>query len=241
MIPSPSPNMAPLLAPSYWNAPLYTGVPSRSFFPRGFLWDEGFHNLLISEWDLDISKVCRFDRILTPSITSFLYLLGQYEWWMRLTSICVCYSTVVNLSVVHLTVVQWNIKILLLKSVITHQWVHFAVELVRAGLYCHIFPPRTLPIQDILGHWFDLINREGWIPREQILGVEARSKVPSEFVVQNNDNANPPAFFLPLRKMLPKLMDSSKSMQTNFIPGISTRWSFRPIVGLFGQYSKSKL
>ena len=32
--------------------------------------------------------------------------------------------------------------------------------------------------QDVLAHWMDLINIEGWIPREQILGDEARSKVP---------------------------------------------------------------
>ena len=95
----------------YWEAPLYTAVPSRSFFPRGFLWDEGFHNLLVSKWNPRISA-------------------------------------------------------------------------------------------DILGHWMDLINVEGWIPREQILGPEARVKVPDEYVVQHNSNANPPTLLLTLHSMM---------------------------------------
>ncbi|CAF0833560.1 unnamed protein product [Brachionus calyciflorus] len=101
-------NKSPVL---YWPANLYTAVPSRSFFPRGFLWDEGFHNILISKWDLDITK-------------------------------------------------------------------------------------------DIIGHWLDLINVEGWIPREVIFGDEARAKVPSEFWIQNNQYANPPTLFLPLSQVI---------------------------------------
>ncbi|XP_038034801.2 mannosyl-oligosaccharide glucosidase [Anas platyrhynchos] len=95
----------------YPETSLFTAVPSRSFFPRGFLWDEGFHQLLLARWDPELSR-------------------------------------------------------------------------------------------EVIAHWFDLMNAEGWIPREQILGEEALAKVPPEFVVQHSETANPPTLFLALQQLL---------------------------------------
>ena len=41
-----------------------------------------------------------------------------------------------------------------------------------------------------------------WVPREQILGREARAKVPDEFVVQHSRNANPPTLLLTLHRIV---------------------------------------
>lgn len=86
---------------------VYTCSPSRTKFPRGFLWDEGFHQLLLLRFDERLSMLS-------------------------------------------------------------------------------------------LGHWLDLERTNGWIPREQILGDEARSRVPPEFLVQDSQHANPPSLFLAL-------------------------------------------
>jgi len=48
---------------------------------------------------------------------------------------------------------------------------------------------------EVLKSWLALMDSEGWIAREQILGPEARSKVPPEFQVQYPHYANPPTLF----------------------------------------------
>jgi mannosyl-oligosaccharide glucosidase len=94
--------------------PLFTAVPSRPFFPRGFLWDEGFHLQVFLDWDMDLTL-------------------------------------------------------------------------------------------EIVSSWFDMMDENGWIAREQILGPEARSKVPSEFQTQYQHYANPPTLFLVVQAFVARL------------------------------------
>ena len=54
------------------------------------------------------------------------------------------------------------------------------------------------------------MDEDGWIPREQILGEEARSKVPPEFQVQYPHYANPPTLFLVIEGIVDKI--SSKDL-----------------------------
>lgn len=97
---------------------LFTSIPSRPFFPRGFLWDEGFHLLPIADWDMDLTL-------------------------------------------------------------------------------------------DIVKSWFNLMDDDGWIAREQILGSEARSKVPAEFQIQYPHYANPPTLFFVVDTFVNKLRQAA--------------------------------
>ena len=59
------------------------------------------------------------------------------------------------------------------------------------------------------------MDEDGWIGREQILGQEARSKVPLEFQVQYPHYANPPTLFLVLESLIDKILDKSSYKSTS--------------------------
>jgi mannosyl-oligosaccharide glucosidase len=60
------------------------------------------------------------------------------------------------------------------------------------------------------------MDEDGWIAREQILGMEARSKVPPEFTVQYPHYANPPTLFLIVEAYVDKLaFNETGSLQSN--------------------------
>jgi len=65
------------------------------------------------------------------------------------------------------------------------------------------------------------MDKNGWIAREQILGDEARSKVPREFQVQYPHYANPPTLFLTLEALLNKMETSeNKEPYMDFLRSI---------------------
>jgi mannosyl-oligosaccharide glucosidase len=121
---------------------LFTSIPSRPFFPRGFLWDEGFHLEAIADWDTDLT-----------------------------------------------------------------------LQIVQS--------------------WFSLMDDDGWIAREQILGLEARSKVPAEFQVQYPHYANPPTLFLVIEAFMERLRASNASDPSDRLHDASlyTAHLQNPVVG----------
>ncbi len=75
----------------------------------------------------------------------------------------------------------------------------------------------------MISSWLNVMEKNGWIPREQILGSEAESRVrktlqnfhtalrltrvivlqvPAEFIIQYPTHANPPAMFMTIDNML---------------------------------------
>lgn len=86
---------------------VFSCTPSRAKFPRGFLWDEGFHLLIICKYDLELCMI-------------------------------------------------------------------------------------------ILGNWFDLMDFNGWIAREQIRNEETAYGLEERFIKQDNYEGNPPTLLFPL-------------------------------------------
>ncbi|CAG8438177.1 10724_t:CDS:10 [Acaulospora colombiana] len=68
---------------------------------------------------------------------------------------------------------------------------------------------------DITRYWTSLIDNDGWVAREQILGEEARSKVPEEFQTQYPHYANPPVLLMSISEFIERLDAAFNSNQFN--------------------------
>lgn len=72
--------------------------------------------------------------------------------------------------------------------------------------------------RDCMQSWLGAIQATGWIPREQILGLEARSRFPQHvqhLMIQNPKVANPPTILMPLRVFASIGIAASESNETN--------------------------
>lgn len=63
---------------------------------------------------------------------------------------------------------------------------------------------------EILKDWIGLIDDDGWVGREQILGEEARSKVPAEFQAQVPTFANPPTLAMAVTAFIHRLKEHQR-------------------------------
>jgi mannosyl-oligosaccharide glucosidase len=68
------------------------------------------------------------------------------------------------------------------------------------NLLIHKFDP-ALSLE-IVGAYLDMMNIDGWIPREIVLGTEAEARMPGTFLIQEDWVANPPMFFYLLREFI---------------------------------------
>lgn len=77
------------------------------------------------------------------------------------------------------------------------------------GAVNHCLPPLLhsfwICSLEILKDWIGLIDENGWVGREQILGEEARSKVPQEFQTQVPTFANPPTLAMAITAFIDRL------------------------------------